>query len=135
MAWLPMTMNSVSPVTPLDARRMCSRSERFIPAQDALPLVLRHDDRERAAMPHAKSVFAAVGELFKDAGQTARTDQVEPLLQRIFRMNGIIRIGQTLFNPMNHQVELCRIASQLSGHNLVHFIAARFDDLVPVHTP
>ena len=35
IAWLPMTMNSVSAVTPLDARRMCSSDEiefrRFAP--------------------------------------------------------------------------------------------------------
>src|SRR6266699_527710 len=83
IAWLPITMNSVSPVTPLDARRMCSRSERFIPAQDAHPLVLRHDDGERIAMAHAESVFAAVGEHFQDAGQTACAYQIEPLLQGI----------------------------------------------------
>ena len=127
-------MNSVSPVRPLDARRMCSRSERFIPAQNAHPLVLRHDDRKRAAVPHAESVLAAVGEFFQDARQTTRTDQVEPLLQGIFRMNGIIRIGEAFFNPPNDQVELLRIAPQYLCHNLVHFVAAFFDELVPVHS-
>src|SRR5437762_10939522 len=81
MAWLPITMNSVSPVTPLDARRMCSRSERFIAAQDLHPFVLRHNNCERAAVSHAEGILAAIGQLLKHALQTTRADQVKPFCQ------------------------------------------------------
>src|SRR5437667_9801443 len=101
-----MTMNSVSPVAPLDARRMCSRSERFITAQDAHPLVLRHDDRERAAVPHTKSVFTAVRQRLEHPGQTARMDEIKPLCERILGMQRIIRISETLFNPCDDKIEL-----------------------------
>src|SRR6266581_3998954 len=83
IAWLPMTINSVSPVMPLDARRMCSRSERFIATQDAHPLLLRHNDCKWAAVPHAKGVLAAVGQLIQDASQAARANQVQPFLQAV----------------------------------------------------
>ena len=103
------------------------------PLQDSPPLVLRHDDSKRAAVPHPEGIFTAVSELFKHAGRAACVNQVEPLLQGILGVNGIIRIGQTRFNPLDHLIELPRIAAQNIGHHLVHLIAALFNHLMPVH--
>src|SRR5438034_93277 len=50
IAWLPMTMNSVSPVVPLDARRMCSRSARFILCENPRPLILWHEHCKAVAL-------------------------------------------------------------------------------------
>src|SRR5580704_10051547 len=87
MAWLPMTINSVSPVTLLDARRMCSRSERFIPAQNPHAFILGHDDRKRAAMLHSEGFFAAIYQFFQDSRQPTLLYQIEPLLQSVLGMN------------------------------------------------
>src|ERR1051325_11843605 len=91
IAWLPMTMNSFSPVTPLDARRMCSRSERFILAQDAHAFVLRHEDCERTALSHSHGVFTAVGKPLQHSRQAARLDEVVPFGESIFGVNRIVR--------------------------------------------
>ncbi len=128
-----MTMNSFSPVMPLDARRMCSRSERFILAQNSHPRVLRHNDRERATVPHAESLISAIRKFVQDARHTTRAYQIEPLLQSILGMDGIIGIGQTFFNPVHNEIKLRRVTSQHVGNHLVHFVAALFDELVPVH--
>jgi hypothetical protein len=57
---IDLTMNSISPVSPLDARRMCSSSERFIRAKNHHPFVLWHENGERAALPHPGGVLPAV---------------------------------------------------------------------------
>lgn len=79
IAWLLMTMNSVSPVAPLAARRMCSSSERFIPAQNLHPLVLGHQDGERAALPHARGIFTPVFQHLDDAFDATPCNDIEPL--------------------------------------------------------
>jgi len=84
-------------------------------------------------VPHAESLFAAIREFVQDARHTTRAYQIEPLLQSILGMDGIIGIGQTFFNPVHNEIKLRRVTSQHVGNHLVHFVAALFDDLVPVH--
>src|SRR5205814_1503278 len=92
MAWLPTTMNSASPVTPLDARRMCSRSERFIFPQDAEALLLRHDDSEGTVLPHPAALLRPVAQGFQNASEAAGFDQIQPFSKIVFGLDGVIRL-------------------------------------------
>src|SRR5574341_1124955 len=99
MDWLPRTMNSVSPVMPLDARRMCSRSTRFMAAEDLHALVLGHQQCKRACMAHASGILAAVLQDGEDGFHPAGLDQAAPLCQRLLGMDGVLGVGHQLFNP------------------------------------
>ena len=131
--WLPMTMNSVSPVAPLDARRMCSRSERFISAEDPRTLILRHEDGKRTRVPQAHRLLAPVGQEVEHSSQAVVPDQVQPFPEAVFGVNGKLRIRQPLLDPAHHQIDLGRILFEDRGDDPVHLVIPLIDELMPVH--
>src|SRR6185369_10352778 len=92
-------MNSFSPVIPLEARRRCSRSARFMAAKDLQTLILRHQGGKWARMAQARAVLTSVPEDGEDSVHPARPDDVAPFRERVLGMNGILRVRKQLLDP------------------------------------
>ncbi len=131
--WLPMTMKCSSPVVPLDARRMCSRSARFISFENLPPLLLRHQQRKGAALAHPGRVFAAILQHPQHTGHAFPANHVHPFLQRILAVHGEVGIAHAVLDPGTHEPEFLRGLPQDIRDHLIHLVAALIHDLMPVH--
>src|SRR5579862_1815599 len=99
--WLPMTMNSISPVRALDARRMCSRSARFIALENFGALLLRHDNRKGRAVTQPARLFSCITQDLENTSKSTLIDKAEPFLECVLGLNCVIGIGQSGFDPLD----------------------------------
>lgn len=72
--------------------------------EDLQTFILRHQDGERAVLPHPRGLLSMIVEHFEHTFHSTTSDQFQPFGQIVLGMYRVIRISEELFNPGDREI-------------------------------